>query len=78
MTYSFPQFKTEITGPIVSVDMTSVTDNTIDKLLTCSITLESSTAKMYGISLDSIIYDITWEDSDVYDLVMVRLQDFIV
>ena len=76
MKYKFEQFNTEITDPIVVVDMTNITDNTIESMLTIGVTLQTPTAKMYGVSLDKIPYVKTWSDSQIEGLVMERLKDF--
>lgn len=76
MTYRFEQFNTEITDPIVIVDMTNIADNTITTMLTVSVTLQTPNAKMYGVSLDKILYDKTWSDSQIQAMVMERLKDF--
>ena len=76
MTYKFEQFKTEITDPIVIVDMTNIADNTIESMLTIGVTLTTPNAKMYGVSLDKIPYVKTWSDSQIEGLVMERLKDF--
>ena len=76
MTYKFEQFKTEITDPIVVVDMTNIADNTIESTLTIGVTLTTANAKMYGVSLDKIPYVKTWSDSQIEGLVMERLKDF--
>ena len=76
MTYRFEQFKTEITDPIVIVDMTNIADNTIESMLTIGVTLTTPNAKMYGVSLDKIPYVKTWSDSQIEGLVMERLKDF--
>ena len=76
MTYKFEQFKTEITDPIVIVDMTNIADNTIESTLTIGVTLTTPNAKMYGVSLDKIPYVKTWSDSQIEGLVMERLKDF--
>ena len=76
MTYRFEQFNTEITDPIVIVDMTNIADNTIESTLTIGVTLQTPNAKMYGVSLDKIPYVTTWSDSQIEGLVMERLKDF--
>ena len=76
MTYKFEQFNTEITDPIVVVDMTNIADNTIESMLTIGVTLQTPNAKMYGVSLDKIPYVKTWSDSQIEGLVMERLKDF--
>lgn len=74
--YKFPQFQVEIVNPTVTVDMTQITDNTVQKELTVSVLLETDTAK-FGVSLDAVKYEEVWYDADVYDLVINRLKDFI-
>ena len=76
MTYKFEQFKTEITDPIVVIDMTNISDNTIENTLTIGVILQTPNAKMYGVSLDKIPYIKTWSDSQIEGLVMERLKDF--
>ena len=76
MKYKFEQFNTEITDPIVIVDMTNIADNTIESMLTIGVTLTTPTAKMYGVSLDKIPYVKTWSDNQIEGLVMERLKDF--
>ena len=73
--YKFPQFKVEIVNPTVTVDMTQITDNTVQKELTVNVLLETDTAK-FGVSLSSVKYEEVWYDEDVYDLVLERLKDF--
>lgn len=76
ITYKFPQFKVEIVNPIITVDMTQITDNTVQKELTVSVLLETDTAK-FGVSLDAVKYEEVWYDEDVLPLVLERLKDFI-
>lgn len=76
MTYKFEQFKTEITDPIVVIDMTNISDNTIENTLTIGVILQTTNAKMYGVSLDKIPYLKTWSDNQIEGLVMERLKDF--
>ena len=76
MKLKFEQFKTEITDPTISIDMRSIMDNTIEKLLSVSITLETANTKIYGVRITDIPYTDTWEDADIEGLVMERLKDF--
>ena len=76
MKLKFEQFKTEITDPIITIDMRSIMDNTIEKLLSVSITLETANTKIYGVRITDIPYTDTWEDADIEGLVMERLKDF--
>jgi hypothetical protein len=73
--YKFPQFKVEIVNPTVTVDMTRITDNTVDKELTATVYLETETAR-FGVQLDKIAYENVWYDEDVLPLVLQRLKDF--
>ena len=73
--YKFPQFQVEIVNPTVTVDMTQITDNTVQKELTVSVLFETDTAK-FGVLLDAVKYEEVWYDADVYDLVINRLKDF--
>lgn len=73
--YKFPQFQVEIVNPKVTVDMTNITDNTVQKELTVSVLLETDTAK-FGVSLDAVKYVDVWYDEDVLPLVLERLKDF--
>jgi hypothetical protein len=75
ITYKFPQFKFDITDPTVTVDMTQITDNTVQKELTVNVLLETDTAK-FGVSLSEVKYAEVWYDEDVLPLVLERLKDF--
>jgi hypothetical protein len=76
MNLKFEQFKTVITDPVITFDPTKVVDNTVEKELSLSINLETDNAKMYGVFIDKIKYNDTWEDSDLMGLLMVRFKDF--
>ena len=76
ITYKFPQFQVEIVNPTVAVDMTQITDNTVQKELTVNVLLETDTSK-FGVSLYAVKYKEVWYDDDVLPLVLERLKDFI-
>jgi hypothetical protein len=44
MTYKFPQFKVEISNPTISVDLDTIQDKAISKLLSVSLTLATDSA----------------------------------
>jgi hypothetical protein len=46
MTYKFPQFKVEISNPIISVDLDTIQDKAISKLLSVSLTLATDSARL--------------------------------
>jgi hypothetical protein len=68
MKYKFKQFNIEIIDPTVTVDLNTIQDKAIDKLLSVSITLETDTAK-FGVFAQDMPYVATWEDSEVQGMV---------
>lgn len=75
MTYNFPQFKVSIVNPIISVDLDTIQDKAISKLLSVSLTLETDTAT-FGVTAEDMPYADTWEDSDVEGMVVECLKQF--
>jgi hypothetical protein len=68
MKYKFEQFNIEIIDPTVTVDLNTIHDKAIDKLLSVSVTLETDTAK-FGLEAQDMPYVDTWEDSEVQGMV---------
>ena len=68
MKYKFKQFNVEIINPTVTVDLNTIQDKAIDKLLSVSINLETETAK-FGLEAVDMPYVDTWEDSQVQGMV---------
>ena len=75
MTYSFPQFKVEISNPTISVDLDTIQDKAISKLLSVDVTLETDSAT-FGVTALDMPYSDTWEDDDVQGMVMIWLTQF--
>jgi len=75
MKYKFKQFNIEIIDPTVTVDLNTIHDKAIDKLLSVSITLETKTAK-FGLEALDMPYVGTWEDSEVQSMVNEWLTQF--
>jgi hypothetical protein len=75
MTYKFPQFKVEISNPIISVDLDTIQDKAISKLLSVSLTLATDSAT-FGVTALDMPYLDTWEDDDVEGMVMIWLTQF--
>jgi hypothetical protein len=75
MTYKFPQFKVEISNPIISVDLDTIQDKAISKLLSVSLTLATHSAT-FGVTALDMPYLDTWEDDDVEGMVMIWLTQF--
>ena len=68
MTYKFPQFKVTITDPTIAINMNSIQDKAIDKLLSVDITLITDSAT-FGVTATDMPYSPTWEDEDVEGMV---------
>lgn len=75
MTYKFPQFKVEISNPTISVDLDTIQDKAISKLLSVGITLKTDSAT-FGVIAEDMPYLATWEDSDVEGMVAEWLRQF--
>lgn len=73
MIYKFPQFKTEITDPTITV--VSVTDNIMQKQCAVEILLTTSTCK-FGVSLSGFAYAETWNDTDIENWVAIELENY--
>lgn len=68
MTYKFPQFKVTITDPTIAINMNTIQDKAIDKLLSVDITLITDTAT-FGVTATDMPYSPTWDDDDVAPMV---------
>jgi hypothetical protein len=75
MTYKFPQFNVEIENPTVTIDLNTIGDKAISKLLSVSITLTTDTAK-FGLTAEDMPYINTWEDEEVEGMVLNWLVQF--
>lgn len=74
-TYIFPQFKTEITDPQIEVNLNTIGDKALDKLLSVDVVLVTSTAA-FGVRAEDMPYIGTWEDAEVPALVNEWLKQF--
>jgi hypothetical protein len=72
MTYKFPQFQVEIIDPLVVVNLNTIQDKAIDKLLSVDITLSTTTAT-FGVTATDMPYTDTWDDADVEVMVQTWL-----
>jgi hypothetical protein len=75
MKYKFPQFNVEIINPTISVDLDTIQDKAISKLLSVSVTLATDTAT-FGVTAEDMPYVETWEDSEVEGMVVEWLKQF--
>jgi hypothetical protein len=74
-TYKFPQFNVEIVNPTVNINMNTIGDMAIDKLLSVDIVLTVPSAE-FGVRMENMPYTDTWEDSDVPGMVDIALQAY--
>jgi hypothetical protein len=76
-TYKFPQFQVEITTNIMEVNLNTILDKAVDKLLSVDIKLFANNAT-FGLRAEDMSYVNTWEDTDVPDMVNNWLNQFVV
>ena len=77
MTYKFPQFQVEITDPAISINLNTISDKAIDKLLGVDVLLTTASAQ-FGVRAEDMPYTDTWEDADIPDMVNIWLQQYAV
>lgn len=74
-TYKFPEFNVEIVNPTITINMNSIGDKAVDKLLSVDIVLTVPSA-LFGVRMENMPYVDTWEDSDVPGMVDIALQAY--
>jgi hypothetical protein len=77
MTYKFPQFQVEITDPAISINLNTISDKALDKLLGIDLLLTTASAQ-FGVRAEDMPYTDTWDDADVPDMVNNWLAQFAV
>ena len=77
MTYKFPQFQVEITDPAISINLNTISDKAIDKLLGVDVLLTTASAQ-FGVRAEDMPYTDTWDDSDIPDMVNIWLAQYAV
>jgi hypothetical protein len=77
MTYKFPQFQVEITDPAISINLNTISDKAIDKLLGVDVLLTTASAQ-FGVRAEDMPYTDTWDDADIPDMVNIWLAQFAV
>jgi hypothetical protein len=75
MTYKFPQFQVEITDPTISINLNTISDKALDKLLSVDVLLTTASAQ-FGVRAEDMPYIDTWEDSDISDMVNIWLAQY--
>ena len=68
MKYKFPQFNVEIIDPVIEIDLNTIQDKAIDKLLSVDVLLSTDTAQ-FGVRAEDMPYVDTWEDNDIPTMV---------
>jgi hypothetical protein len=74
-TYKFPQFQVEITDPVISINLNTISDKAIDKLLGIFVLLITDSAQ-FGVIAEDMPYTDTWDDADVEVMVQTWLIQF--
>ena len=64
MKYTFPQFNVEIIDPTIEIDLNTIQDKAINKLLSIAVLLSTDTAQ-FGVMAEDMPYTDTWEDDDI-------------
>lgn len=75
MTYKFPQFKVEIVNPTISINLNTISDAAIDKLLGVDVLLTTDTAE-FGVRAENMPYADTWDDADIPAMVNTWLAQY--
>jgi hypothetical protein len=75
MTYKFPQFKVEIDNPTINVDLDTIQDKAISKLLSVDILLTTESAS-FGVTAQDMPYTDIWQDEQVEGMVLNWLKQF--
>jgi hypothetical protein len=77
MTYKFPQFNVQIVKPTISINLNTISDKAIDKLLSVDVLLTTDTAE-FGVRAEDMPYAVTWDDDDIPAMVNIWLAKFAV
>jgi hypothetical protein len=77
MTYKFPQFQVEITDPTISINLNTISDKALDKLLGVDVLLTTASAE-FGVRAEDMPYTDTWDDADIPDMVNIWLSQYAV
>jgi hypothetical protein len=75
MTYKFPQFQVEITDPTISINLNTISDKALDKLLAVDVLLTTDSAE-FGVRAEDMPYTDSWDDADVEVMVNTWLIQF--
>lgn len=73
--YKFEEFKVEVENPTVEIDLNSIQDKAIDKLLSVDVLLISNGVR-FGVTAGNMPYTDTWKDNDIAEMVNLWLDGF--
>lgn len=73
--YKFEQFKVEIVNPTITIDLNTIQDKAIDKLLSVDILLTTDTAT-FGVIANDMPYPYSWDDDDIQTMVDKWIEQF--
>lgn len=68
MTYKFPQFQVQIVDPTIAINLNTISDKALDKLLGVDVLLATDSAE-FGVRAEDMPYTDSWDDADVPDMV---------
>jgi hypothetical protein len=74
-TYKFEQFKIEIVNPTITIDLNTIQDKAIDKLLSVDILLTTDSAT-FGVNANDMPYEYSWDDDDIPTMVNKWIEQF--
>jgi hypothetical protein len=74
-TYKFEQFKVEIVNPTITIDLNTIQDKAIDKLLSIDILLTTDSAT-FGVNANDMPYEYSWDDDDIPTMVNKWIEQF--
>jgi hypothetical protein len=77
MKYKFPQFQVQIVNPTIAINLNTISDKAIDKLLSVDVLLTTDTAE-FGVRAEDMPYAVTWDDDDIPAMVNIWLAKFAV
>jgi hypothetical protein len=77
MTYKFEQFQVEITDPAISINLNTIGDKALDKLLSVDVVLTTDKAS-FGVRAEDMPYNVTWDDADIPAMVSIWLTQYAV
>ena len=73
--YKFEQFKVEIVNPTITIDLNTIQDKAIAKLLSVDILLSTDSAT-FGVTANDMPYEYSWDDDDIPTMVDKWIKQF--